>query len=221
MCRFRLGEPADLSELSVTQSDDEGEKNLAAIRAMLAKECQRTSFTPESGDKPKSERESSSWLPDWLSQYFSPGRSSGEESALSSEYDASSSSALSTRRRTASGNITAKSPWVPKSYSHGSEAEPLSHVPPYILSAPVGSVYPGTIRCVSDMLGGQRCHADRTCKWSLSFAMRLLELTFCLWRNILSVRQAQLEVIETLSHLQSWHSSGVASAGQIVLWSSV
>lgn len=31
-------------------------------------------------------------------------------------------------------------------------------VPPYISYAPVGSVYPGTIRCVPDYLGGQRCH---------------------------------------------------------------
>jgi hypothetical protein len=111
---FDLGEPADVSELSATQSGDEGEKNLAAIRAMMAKEHQRTPFTPESSDKPKSEGESSSWPPDWLSQYFSPSRSSGGESALSSEYVTPSSSALSTRR-TASGNITAKSPWVPKS----------------------------------------------------------------------------------------------------------
>jgi hypothetical protein len=158
---FDLGEPANLSELSATQSDDEGEKNLAAIRVMMTKERQRTSFTPESGDEPKSERESSSWPPDWLLQYFSPSRSSLEESALSSEYvvSSSSSSALSTRR-TASGNITTKSPWVPKSSSHGSEAEPWPYVPPYTLSAPAGSVYPGTIRCMPDMLGGQRCHAD-------------------------------------------------------------
>ena len=31
-------------------------------------------------------------------------------------------------------------------------------VPPYTSYAPVGSVYPGTIRCVPDYLGGQRCH---------------------------------------------------------------
>jgi hypothetical protein len=156
---FDLGEPVDLSQLSATQSDDEGEKNLAAIRAMMAKERLRTSFTSESSDTPKSERESSSWPPDWLSQYFSPSLSPGEGSALSSEHVASSSSAFSTRR-TASGTMTVPSPWVPKSYSHGIEAEPWPPVPPYRLSAPAGSVYPGTIRCVPDLLGGQRCHAD-------------------------------------------------------------
>ena len=159
---FGLEEPADLSGLSEAQSnDDEGEKNLAAIRAMMAKERQRTSSTPESSDKPKVELESSSWPPDWLSQYFSPSRSSGEESALRSEYVAPPSPSHSTRR-TASGNVTAKSPWVPKSSSRGSEAEPWPHVPPYILSPPAASTYPGTIRCVPDMVGvgGQWCHAN-------------------------------------------------------------
>jgi len=156
---FDLGEPEDLSELSTSQSDDEGEKNLAAIRAMMAKERLRTSFTSESSDAPKSERESYSWPPDWLAQYFSPSLSPVEEPALISEHVAPSSSALSTRR-TASGTITAPSPLVPKSYSRGFEAEPWPSVPPYTLSVPAGSVYPGTVRCVPDMLGGQRCHAD-------------------------------------------------------------
>ena len=156
---FGLGKPVDLSELSAMQSDDEGEKNLAAIRAMMAKERLRTSFTPESSVTPKAEREPSSWPPDWLSQYFSPNLLPIEESSLSSEHVAPSSSALSTRR-TASGTIMAPIPWVPKSSSRGFEAEPWPPVPPYTLSAPAGSVYPGTIRCVPDMLGGQRCHAD-------------------------------------------------------------
>ena len=51
--------------------------------------------------------------------------------------------------------------------------------------------------------------------------MRLSELTFCLVRTILPGRQGQLEVIETSNHLRSWHSCGLASTGQIVLWSSV
>jgi len=62
-------------------------------------------------------------------------------------------------RRTASGTITAPSPWVPNSSSRGFEAEPWPPVPTERLSAPAGSVYPGTIRCVPDLLGGQQCHA--------------------------------------------------------------
>ncbi|WP_447978317.1 hypothetical protein [Candidatus Nitrospira bockiana] len=32
-------------------------------------------------------------------------------------------------------------------------------VPAYTIHAPVGSAYPGSIRCVPDAAGGQRCHA--------------------------------------------------------------
>ncbi len=158
---FGLEEPADLSALSERQSDDEGEKNLSAIRAMMVKERQRTSPTPESSDTPKVERESSSWPPDWLAQYFSPSRSFDEESAFRSQYVAPPSPARSTRR-TVSGNVTAKSPWVPKPSSRGGEGEPWPHVPPYIRSAPAGTAYPGTSRCVPDMVGagGQWCHAN-------------------------------------------------------------
>jgi hypothetical protein len=157
---FDLEEPADLSGLSETQSDDEGEKNLAAIRAMMTKEHQRTSRTPESSDGPKVEGESIPWPPDWLSQYFSSRPLSDEESALRSESSAALAPSRSTRR-TASGNITAKSPWIPKSSSRGTEADPWPHVPPYILSAPAGSAYPGAMRCVPDTIGigGQRCQA--------------------------------------------------------------
>jgi len=156
---FNLGGPADLSELSTTQSEDEGEKNLAAIRALLVKERQRTSFPSESDDIQKTERKSFSWPPDRLSRYFSPSLSSGEGSSLTSMSVGPSSSALAARR-TASGNITAKSPWVPRLSSRSFGAEPWPLVPPYTISAPVEPVYPGTIRCVPDMLGGQRCHAD-------------------------------------------------------------
>lgn len=161
---FDLEEPVDLSELSETQSDDEGEKNLAAIRTMIAKEHQRTSRhpeSPESGDRPKVEGESIPWPPDWLSQYFSSRPLSDEESALRSESSVRTTPSRSTRRPV-SGNITAKTPWVPKSSFRGTEADPWPHVPPYILSAPAGSTYPGTMRCAPDTIGigGQRCQAN-------------------------------------------------------------
>jgi hypothetical protein len=31
-------------------------------------------------------------------------------------------------------------------------------VPPYTVFAPAGSAYPGSVRCMPDYLGGQRCH---------------------------------------------------------------
>ena len=38
------------------------------------------------------------------------------------------------------------------------QVHPSALVPPFTNFASVGSVYPGTIRCVPDSLGGQRCH---------------------------------------------------------------
>lgn len=154
---FDTEETAQVSGSPGTHSDDEGEKNLAAIRALVSAERQRASPASESSDKLKRAQDLYWVSPDWLSSYFSPRRSSGQDVDLSSRYVAPSSSSLS-RRRTASGDITVRAPWVPKPSPRSSEAEPWPHVPPYILSVPAGSVYPGAIRCVPDTLGGQRCH---------------------------------------------------------------
>lgn len=157
---FDTEELAHVSGSSATEFDDEGEKNLAAIRALMSTERERASPASESNDKPKPKPDSSYWVPpDWLSSYFASRPSAGQESDLSSEYVRPSSSPRSPRR-TAPGDVTAKIPWVPKPSSRGTEAEPWPHVPPYMVSPPGGSVYPGTIRCVPDSLGGQRCHAE-------------------------------------------------------------
>ena len=46
-----IGESTQVSGLSNTQFEDEGEKNLAAIRAMLIEEHQRVSVAPDSDNK--------------------------------------------------------------------------------------------------------------------------------------------------------------------------
>ena len=162
-----MEEPAQVSGSSGTLSDDEGEKNLAAIRALVSAERQRASPASELIDQPKRDPDLYWVPPDWLSSYFSSRRSSGQESDLSPEYVApsssssfSSSSSSLSRRRKPPGDITVKVPRVPKPSSRDPEAESWSHVPPYIFSAPAGPVYPGTMRCVPDTLGGQRCHAE-------------------------------------------------------------
>jgi hypothetical protein len=161
---LEMDEPAQVSAVSGTLSDDEGEKNLAAIRALVSTERQGSSPAFESSDQLKREPDVYWVPPDWLSSYFSSRPSSGQESDRSPEYVAPSSSSSSTsslsRRRKPSGDITVKSPRVPKPSSRDPEAESWSHVPPYIFSAPAGPVYPGTMRCVPDTLGGQRCHAE-------------------------------------------------------------
>jgi hypothetical protein len=47
-------------------------------------------------------------------------------------------------------------PTTRSSADYSPQDRPL--VPPYTFFAPTGSAYPGTIRCVPDYLGGQRCH---------------------------------------------------------------
>ena len=47
-------------------------------------------------------------------------------------------------------------PYRPHSVDHQSFS--FSPVPPYTVFTPAASAYPGSIRCVPDSLGGQRCH---------------------------------------------------------------
>lgn len=157
---FDREELVEVSELSTMQSDDDAQKNLAAIRAMLAEQRQRAPLPPDSIHEPKPEPGSPSWPPDWLASYFLPKGSSGQESDRTSLlYMAPPPSSLS-KRRAAPQDFTIKIPWVPEPPSRGSEAEPRPPVPAYTSPAPIGSAYPGSTRCVPDLLGGQRCYAD-------------------------------------------------------------
>jgi len=156
---FDMEEPAGLSGSPAFRSEDDGAKNLAAIRAMIIQERQRTSSTPGSREKPASEGMSASWPPDWLSQYFPSARSGEREFTLPSSSIAPRSVSPA-RGRTVHGNVTATIPWVPQAPNAGSSAESWPPVAPYIHAASPAPVYPGTIRCVPDMFGGQRCHAD-------------------------------------------------------------
>lgn len=48
-------------------------------------------------------------------------------------------------------------PWRPETGPSIRAEEAFRPVSPYTYAPPLGSVYPGTLRCVPDMLGGQRC----------------------------------------------------------------
>lgn len=156
---FNTEEYEQVSGLSAMQSEDEGEKNLAAIRALLSEERQRALFPLGSGNNRTPDSEVFSWPPDWLASYFTPTRSPAQRSDFGSVSVAPSSSSPS-RHRTAPGDVTVKIPWVTAPPSRGIEAEPWPRVPAYTSPAPIGSAYPGSVRCVPDMLGGQRCQAD-------------------------------------------------------------
>ncbi len=154
-----MDEPALVSTVSDAQSDDEGQKNLAAVRAMLAEERQRSSLTAGSSDKRSPEPAPLSWPPDWLSSYFLPKRLSREELDLVTVQAPAPSSSRS-MRRAVHPNTIVKAPRGTDPPARGYEAEPSPPVPAYTVPAPIGSTYPGSARCVPDLLGGQRCQAN-------------------------------------------------------------
>ena len=156
---FDVEESPQVSGPSATRSDDEGEKNLAAIRALLSVEHKGRSFAPDLDFKRDSTPEARPWPPDWLASYFSPQPSSWQKSDLAPAYLPPSSSSLS-KRRAVPPDYTVKIPWVTAPPSRGVDAEPWPRVRPYTSPAPIGSGYPGSARCVTDMLGGQRCQAN-------------------------------------------------------------
>jgi hypothetical protein len=154
-----MEEPALVSTESDAQSYDQGQKNLAAVRAMLAEERQRSSLTAGSSDKRSPEPATLSWPPDWLSLYFWPKRLSREELDLVTLQAPTPSSSRSMRRAVPPEPIV-KAPRRPDLPARGYEAEPSPPVPAYTVPAPIGSTYPGSARCVPDLLGGQRCQAN-------------------------------------------------------------
>jgi|SRR5713101_3164748 len=155
-----MEEPALVNTVSDVQSDDEGQKNLAAVRAMLAEERQRSSLTAGSSDKRSSEPAPLSWPPDWLSSYFLPKRLSREELDLVTVQAPPAPSSSRSMRRAIHPNTIVKAPRGTDPPARGYEAEPSPPVPAYTVPAPIGSTYPGSARCVPDLLGGQRCQAN-------------------------------------------------------------
>jgi hypothetical protein len=137
----------DQPELPDLSGEDEGQKNLAAIRALLAEQ----------------EREFGAARERAFQQQEAPGMLSREAPA--------SSPAIPRQRplpppAALQKNLLAppegkiKFLWVPDPPPSGSNVELQRQVPAHTFFAPVGSPYPGTIRCIPDQLGGQRCQAE-------------------------------------------------------------
>jgi hypothetical protein len=136
-----LEEPALVSAMSDVQSDDDGQKNLAAIRAMLAEQRQRSSLTSGSSDKRSSDPATLTWPPDWLSSYFLPKRLSREELDLVTVQAPAPSSSPSMQKAVPPDSIVT----VPRGTdppARGYEAEPSPPVPAYTVPAPIGSTHP-------------------------------------------------------------------------------
>jgi len=133
-----IGQPVEPIDFT---SQDNAEENLKAIRAMLAD--QRSRHAP-SAVQPS----------DASSVPVPPSTESKSEvephSTLNSLTPSSASSAVN-------ADALAKLPWTPPSVSRPSP--PDRSVPAYTIPAPVGPDYSGSIRCVPDGMGGQRCMA--------------------------------------------------------------
>jgi hypothetical protein len=137
-------------------SDRESERNLAAIKALLVRERQqfRVVLTPIN-------------------------RASGSplQAGPIDDVSASSSSPTSISKGMTSSHLLDLLSLAPhprtEAYRQLPQAQGLAPttrstadyqthdrptLPPYTFYAPTGSAYPGTIRCVPDYLGGQRCH---------------------------------------------------------------
>ncbi len=125
-CSFlAMEESAQVSQGSdvQSQSDDEGQKNLAAVRAMLAEERQRSPLTAGLSDTRSSDPGTPSWPPDWLSSYFSPTRLSKEELELTTGRAPTPDSSRS-KRRPAPSDTTEKLPRTTAPPARGYSAEP-------------------------------------------------------------------------------------------------
>ena len=156
---FDAQESVQVIELPALQSDEERRQNLAAIRALLSEQRQRAPRAPDLNATRSSEPAAPSWPPDWLSSYFLPARSSGEEADLTS-VSVSPPSSSPSKPRAPLPDVTVKIPRMAEPPSRVSEAEPWPRVPAYTSPAPMGPGNPGSVRCAPDLLGGQRCHAE-------------------------------------------------------------
>jgi hypothetical protein len=135
--------------------DLNSESNLPAIKALLARERQQFQAVSMPVNRADSK---------------SPLQSSADEVASLSASPASSSEDVTSARLVrmllpaphpstkTSQQAPQVRPLVPTTRSTADYSpQDRPAVPPYTFFAPTGSAYPGTIRCVPDYLGGQRC----------------------------------------------------------------
>jgi hypothetical protein len=131
------------------------ETNLPAIKALLAQERQQFSpvRTPMSTGRSHSP----------LSLSAGDDMAASSESALSRHKDLPRllpnlfvTPSLNSTASQAAGLIQIPRPTTRSSADYAPQDR--FSVAPYTFYAPTGSAYPGTIRCVPDYLGGQRCH---------------------------------------------------------------
>lgn len=142
--------------LDASQTDRESEGNRAAIKALLANE--RKAF--RAAAMPINTTERKPQLQSWPADHAGSSSSSPTSAADMTSARLLDLLMLAPPRRT---EAYPQAPHVQRLVpTTRSTADDYAHtwptVPPYTFFAPTGSAYPGTIRCVPDYLGGQRCH---------------------------------------------------------------
>ena len=130
-----VGEPVQKLDLS---SQDDGEENLKAIRAILADQETRKVPSVAKPSHPSSRAAPASEHEPVSEPLFNPTPAPSSSSIVTGHLDA-----------------PAKLPWSPSPSQRPDF--PDRPVPAYTVPAPVAPDYSGTIRCAPDGLGGQRC----------------------------------------------------------------
>jgi hypothetical protein len=138
-------------------ADEQPESNLPAIKALLAGERQqfRAVLTPINRGGSRSLFQSSP-TDDAAPSSASPTSRSEDLTSARHLHTLLLAPQPSTRASQQTPHVQLPVPTTRSTADYSPQDRPL--VPPYTFFAPTGSAYPGTIRCVPDYLGGQRCH---------------------------------------------------------------
>ena len=140
--------------LDEDRSMTEGQKNLAAIRAILSN---HPSSRPE---RLRQERPpigtAAAWPPDWLAAHAPSAYANQDLPGQGVPY-VGRPSARTTPGRSSARDFRVTIPWKPPIPAPLLADEPFRPVPPYYHPSPAVSTYPGVPRCAPDFSGGQRC----------------------------------------------------------------
>jgi hypothetical protein len=130
--------------------EDEGQKNLAAIREVLSQYPfnSRSSVQRSAGSSPAPSQEVP--RPPAVSL-------PGDHPLLEPSPYSYSRGVPITPNRSSAQDLKVTIPWKPPKPQALVPEEPFRPVPPYFHPTPIKPDYPGTLRCVPDLYGGQRC----------------------------------------------------------------
>ena len=132
----------------------EGQKNLAAIRAIL-------SHYPSSPSERSPQERSptgteAAWPPDWLA-VLTPSAYVNQDHPDQGVSYVSRPAARMSPGRSSARDFRVTIPWKPPVHAPLLSEESFRPVPPYFHPSPAVSTYPVAPHCAPDFFGGQRC----------------------------------------------------------------